>query len=1213
MARQTDIRLRRSAVSGSVPTTSNLNLGELALNTADGKVYMKKSVGGVDSIVEVGSGAIASSFIAYEYTATSNQTTFSGSDNYSNTLSYNTGTPPVIQVFMNGILLDEGSSADYTATNGTSVVLTTGADAGDLIQIHAYKSDVNVVSNLSFSDNQKVQFGDSNDLQIFHDGSHSRIKDTGTGNLILNTQAFRVNGADDAEGMIKANQDGNVELYYNGSKKLETTNTGVQTTGTLNVNGAFSLPTSDGSNGQVLQTNGSGTVTWTTISSGGSTVWSTSGSDIYYNSGDVGIGTSSPDAKLEVSGGIFKVTNSGNASIFINANAVGSDASILFEEDDNVKAKIQHDASNDSMLFTDGAFADTMTLKGAKVGIGTTSPAGPLHVKSSSNKTLILDATITGSSLTSLAFQRSGADKWRILQQSNDTSLLFYNDISSINQLSLRSNGNIGIGEISPDTTLHLTAASPAITLQESDVSTDFNKTEFQSSGGTLLFNTREEDGTFVSTDYAIGKNSNGATTHTWSVAGSARVQLDSSYFDIEAGGFRVDDPGNNYPFVVSAYGYMTTRSSSIAQLNATDHANVPLSILADVASTRTANYMSVGDIGSAGNRFVIDEVGNVGIGATNPALQSAGTGLHINASAHSEIKFTNSTTGTGASDGTALVATGSGFQINNRESGSILLRTSNATAVTIDSAQNTAFAGNITTSGSISSGNITTTGYLRGPSTFTIDPAAHGDNTGTLVIAGNLQVDGTTTTINSTTLTVDDKNITLASGSTNKAAANAAGITVDCGSDTDARIAYTSATDEWDINKSIHVSGAAGSGVKINSGGAIVGGGATGGDTQLMFWGGGPVYYGRSSLGGTVSGHEFRVGGATKLNVNSSGNTIASGTVSVLGGELFLGTADSSSGHINAFENMSFNIDSDNDDTNRFFEWNVNGNSGSGTELMRLTDDGNLGIGDQDPQDYLEINGSGKGLGGLTISNSTHNHAALSFARSSTATARIYASEPNATHTSQLNFQTSDASGSSPNLVTAMVIADDQKVGIGTDAPSKRLHIKDSAAHQLQLQGSNSYWNVGTGWSGYYQDYLLFATNTGEKMVIDTNGNVGIGNSSPQARLQVEVLGVETNQSSVTSTNQFECEAMSATVFRSARYTVQVTNVTDSTYQITEILLIHDGTTPSITEYGTIYTGSAAEASFDAEIANGNVRLLATPASSDNMQFKVVRHSILV
>ena len=45
-----------------------------------------------------------------------------------------------------------------------------------------------------------------------------------------------------------------------------------------------------------------------------------------------------------------------------------------------------------------------------------------------------------------------------------------------------------------------------------------------------------------------------------------------------------------------------------------------------------------------------------------------------------------------------------------------------------------------------------------------------------------------------------------------------------------------------------------------------------------------------------------------------------------------------------------------------------------------------------------------------------------------------------------------------------------------------------------------------------------------------------------------------------------------------------------------------------AITEFATIFTGSAAEATFDADITSGNVRLLATPASTDSMQFKVVR-----
>ena len=104
-----------------------------------------------------------------------------------------------------------------------------------------------------------------------------------------------------------------------------------------------------------------------------------------------------------------------------------------------------------------------------------------------------------------------------------------------------------------------------------------------------------------------------------------------------------------------------------------------------------------------------------------------------------------------------------------------------------------------------LSVGNISTTGYLRGPSTFTIDPATHGDNTGTLVIAGNLQVDGTTTTVNSTNMTVDDLNITVASGAANAAAADGAGLTIDGAS---ATFTYVATGDKFAFNKPIDVTG---------------------------------------------------------------------------------------------------------------------------------------------------------------------------------------------------------------------------------------------------------------------------------------------------------------------------------------------------------------------------------------------------------------------
>ena len=55
MARNSNIKLRRSATFGAIPTTSNLDLGELALNTYDGKLYMKTTESSLDSVIQVGS------------------------------------------------------------------------------------------------------------------------------------------------------------------------------------------------------------------------------------------------------------------------------------------------------------------------------------------------------------------------------------------------------------------------------------------------------------------------------------------------------------------------------------------------------------------------------------------------------------------------------------------------------------------------------------------------------------------------------------------------------------------------------------------------------------------------------------------------------------------------------------------------------------------------------------------------------------------------------------------------------------------------------------------------------------------------------------------------------------------------------------------------------------------------------------------------------
>ena len=70
------IKLRRSSTGGAVPSTSSLSLGEVAINTYDGKVYIKKNDGS-DAIVEIGAGNGEAVWNSYDYTATSSQTSFS--------------------------------------------------------------------------------------------------------------------------------------------------------------------------------------------------------------------------------------------------------------------------------------------------------------------------------------------------------------------------------------------------------------------------------------------------------------------------------------------------------------------------------------------------------------------------------------------------------------------------------------------------------------------------------------------------------------------------------------------------------------------------------------------------------------------------------------------------------------------------------------------------------------------------------------------------------------------------------------------------------------------------------------------------------------------------------------------------------------------------------------------------------------------------------
>ena len=94
-------------------------------------------------------------------------------------------------------------------------------------------TSVGGATGVDFNDNVKARFGTGNDLEIYHDASHSRIKDVGTGNLYI-SGSDQVNIQDAAgEPMINCVADGAVQLAHHGDYKLATSATGVTVTGTM--------------------------------------------------------------------------------------------------------------------------------------------------------------------------------------------------------------------------------------------------------------------------------------------------------------------------------------------------------------------------------------------------------------------------------------------------------------------------------------------------------------------------------------------------------------------------------------------------------------------------------------------------------------------------------------------------------------------------------------------------------------------------------------------------------------------------------------------------------------------------------------------------------------------------------------------------------------------------------------------------------------------
>ncbi|GAG51386.1 unnamed protein product, partial [marine sediment metagenome] len=147
-----------------------------------------------------------------------------------------------------GTLLDggglSGSSNQVLISTGTGVdwVNSSSIIGGPYLPLSAGASypltgslTISGGSDIFLADNGKTHYGASNDLEIYHNGTHSYIDEKGTGDLIIRSTLLRLQ-SNGGESMINASSNGTVQLYYDNSEKLRTTSTGISLSGILDMN-----------------------------------------------------------------------------------------------------------------------------------------------------------------------------------------------------------------------------------------------------------------------------------------------------------------------------------------------------------------------------------------------------------------------------------------------------------------------------------------------------------------------------------------------------------------------------------------------------------------------------------------------------------------------------------------------------------------------------------------------------------------------------------------------------------------------------------------------------------------------------------------------------------------------------------------------------------------------------------------------------------------
>ena len=296
-------------------------------------------------------------------------------------------------------------------------------------------------ADITFGDNVKAIFGAGSDLQIYHDGSNSYIEDAGTGYLNIKTNGgYVIVSNNSAENLAYFQDGGEAALYWNGAtgkgKKLATTSTGVDITGTLTSDGLTSnkninsttIPTSR-SNYQIsVEVNGSHTGDYIGGIAFGDDALSTAQAAILV--ADLGTGAAT---------GLSIAT--GNNAAITQRMRIDDIGDISFYEDTGTTPKFFWDASAESL------------------GIGTSSPNHKIDVVGSSEN--LLELTSSGSFGTAINITQNTPSTSILVNSTSTGDIVDLQDNGSTVFI-VKDGGNVGIGTSSPSRklTLHNSGAN---------------------------------------------------------------------------------------------------------------------------------------------------------------------------------------------------------------------------------------------------------------------------------------------------------------------------------------------------------------------------------------------------------------------------------------------------------------------------------------------------------------------------------------------------------------------------------------------------------------------------------------------------------------------------------------------------------------------------------------------------------------------------------